>query len=94
MSFAKCLLVALALWMPSASFAAAVGVSVFHEQSAPCEEAPASDELSEQNDFFPPSIAAPAAPAFTRDHEHARQHPLDGHIGELHIPPPNRAALS
>ncbi|MEQ1918470.1 MAG: hypothetical protein ABL955_04670 [Elusimicrobiota bacterium] len=94
MKLAKCLLVALALWMPAVSFAAALGSA--RTEQTPCEEsAPeaASDARSEDNEMhLTPFIVTPAG---SRSHtvELAGHRPLDGHIAELLIPPPNPASL-
>lgn len=89
MNLAKCLLVALALWMPAASFTAAAAASVSVEHAAPCEEAPATEELSEQNELFLPAYASPVPITNLRAFDHFSQRALDGHIVELLIPPPN-----
>jgi len=93
MKLAKCLLVALALWMPAAAFAAAAA-SARVEQNAPCEETPTSEESSdssEENQFFLPSSAVPFTRSAMHTIEFASHEPLDGHIVELLIPPPNRS---
>lgn len=92
MKFAKCLLVALALWMPAASFAAAAGFGARLEHASPCAE-PAheesSDSRAELNEMFLP--ASPASRSSLTAHvvQHESHRPLDGHIAELHSPPPN-----
>jgi len=94
MKFAKCLLVALALWMPAASFAAAAGVDARSERTAPCEEAPpeeSSESSGELNEMFLPSSVAPAVTAAMHTVHHESHIPLDGHIAELNSPPPNSA---
>jgi len=92
MKLAKALLVALALWIPAASFAAAVCGVARLESQAPCEE-PAAEETSEQSELellLPSSdTTVPSLTAHTVRHESHR--PLDGHIAELHSPPPNSA---
>ncbi|MDP3542377.1 MAG: hypothetical protein Q8T11_07925 [Elusimicrobiota bacterium] len=91
MNFAKCLLVALALWMPAASFtAAAANVAVEH--AAPCAEAPAVEEVSEQNEMFLPARVTPVAIPTLHTFDHFSQRALDGHVAELIIPPPNPAS--
>lgn len=93
MKLAKCLLVALALWMPAASFAVAAGYSASVEQGEPCEEASSHDESSEQNELFLPAAVALLAPKDKLAFDHVGHRPLDGHVDELLIPPPNPAAL-
>jgi len=96
MTFAKCLLVALAMWMPAASFAAAVGLDSRYERSAPCEEsAPeeSSESRAELTEMFLPSSVAPVASTTVHTVHHESHIPLDGHIAELHSPPPNPAVL-
>ncbi len=94
MNFAKCLLVALAIWMPAASFAAAAGLDARFEHTAPCEQ-PAPEENSEfraeLNEMFLPSAVAPVSSGTSHTVRHESHIPLDGHIAELHSPPPNSA---
>ena len=95
MKFAKCLLVALALWMPTASFAAALASAGRTEQAAPCDEqAPeeSSDSRSEANEMFLPSFAIPFKTSTAHTVELLSHRPLDGHIAELHSPPPNTSS--
>lgn len=88
------LLVALALWMPAASFAAAISPPGVLEQASPCEE-PAPEESSELhaelNEMFLPSSVASIASGNSHTVPHESHLPLDGHIAELHSPPPNSA---
>ena len=94
MKLAKCLLVALALWMPAASFAAAVGAS--RVEQTPCEESTpgeSCDCLSEEDALPLTPFVAPLARSSAHTVEHDAQRPLDGHIAELLIPPPNPASL-
>lgn len=92
MKLAQFLLVALALWMPAASFAAAAAPAGVIEREAPCEE-PAPEESSELraelNEMFLPSSVAPIASGTSHTVHHESHFPLDGHIAELHSPPPN-----
>lgn len=83
MTFVKILLVALALWMPAASFASAVGADLHVENEAPCSEHEAED-----NDLFLTSSAAPFAPAFAHLVSHDSHSALDGPVAELDGPPP------
>ncbi|MBI2788549.1 MAG: hypothetical protein HYX59_07705 [Elusimicrobia bacterium] len=92
MNFAKCLLVALCLWMPAATFAAAAIASVAVEHAAPCEEAPAAEEMSDQNELFFPSSVTPMAHTAQHTFDRTSQRVLDGHVVEIFIPPPNPAA--
>lgn len=87
MTFAKCLLVALALWLPAASFAVAVGADSRVEYTQPCAEPETSE--SEENEVSLTSSAAAPAPAFEPEFDHDSHRSLDGHIVELLIPPPN-----
>lgn len=94
MNFAKCLLVALALWMPAASFAAALNAGPRTEASSPCEEERAPEGVSERaedSDAFLPIFVVPALTLDSHTVLHESHRPLDGHIAELHSPPPNRA---
>ncbi|UPT72756.1 MAG: hypothetical protein M0D55_12555 [Elusimicrobiota bacterium] len=94
MKLAKIALVALALWMPSASFAAAV----FQDKQSSCpaqEEQRSPDEAAgeaESDALFLASpvrlLVAPSA-CFV---DHAGHEPLDGHLVEPLLPPPNPAA--
>lgn len=92
MKLAKCLLVALALWMPTASFAAAVA-SARAEQQAPFDEsAPEETETRAEEDLMlPASLIAPFSRPVIHTVESESHRPLDGHIAELLIPPPNLA---
>ncbi len=95
MKLAKCLLVALALWMPTASFAAAIA-SPRAEQQAPCDETTpeeSSESRAEEDTMFLSSSVAPRSIVSAHTVETESHHPLDGHIAELLIPPPNPAAL-
>lgn len=94
MKFAKSLLVALTLWMPAASFAAVVA-SGRAEQATPCEEqAPEeSSDLSEHNEMLFTSSVVPLTIGSAHTVHHESHRPLDGHIAELHSPPPNHAVL-
>ena len=91
MTFAKCLTLSLALWMPAASFASAVGADAHVEHAAPCAEQDASE--SGENEMLLTSSAAPVAPAFEHVVDHDSHRSLDGHIVELLIPPPNPSTL-
>lgn len=93
MNFMKCLLVALALWLPAASFAAAVGADARVEHTAPCAEPETSGCESEENEVFLASHPAGLAPAFKSNFIHNSQSSLDGPSVELLIPPPNPASL-
>ena len=94
MKLAKCLLVALALWMPAASFAAAVG-AISAEQTLCDESAPeeSSDSRSEEDTMFLTSHVAPLARVSMHTVESDGQRALEGHIPEMLIPPPNPASL-
>lgn len=89
MNFMKCLLVALALWLPVASFAAAVGADARVEHTASCAELEPSCSESAENEAFLKSSKAAPAPVFAPIFEHDSHRSLDGHIVELLIPPPN-----
>lgn len=89
MNLAKALLVALALWMPAASFAATVCPGSRVESQAPCAE-PAAEESSESDlELLLPSSEAPVSSMNAHTVLHESHRPLDGHIAELHSPPPN-----
>ena len=96
MNFAKCLLVALALWMPAASFAAAVESARRVEHAAPCEAPEGSESEAEsegeENAMLFTLSSAPVARAFEHIVGHDSHSPLDGHIVEMLIPPPNPSA--
>lgn len=95
MKLAKCLLVALALWMPTASFAVAVS-SARAEQQALCDES-APEESAESRDVEDLMFRAASIVPFVRSTAHTVEidshRPLAGHIAELLIPPPNPASL-
>ena len=65
MKFSKCLLVALALWMPTSSFAAAVESARRVEHAAPCEAPEGSESEAEseaeENPMHFTSSSAPVA---------------------------------
>jgi hypothetical protein len=87
MMLVKLLLVALALWMPAASMAAPVEAESRVETSAQSAEHEAHGSESEESELF---FALPAAPhVFEHLIGFCSHRPLDGHIIELLIPPPN-----
>jgi hypothetical protein len=80
--------------MPAASFAAVVASAGRVEQPAPCDEqAPeeSADSRLEEDPLFLTSSVAPRATVSAHTLETDGHRPLDGHIAELLIPPPNRA---
>lgn len=95
MNLARCLLVALALWMPVASFAASAGVT-YADCTASCDDsAPdeAMDSSAEDADmFFAQPLRAPVAPSSVGFHDSAGHRPLAGHLVEPLLPPPNPRA--
>ncbi|MDX6770551.1 MAG: hypothetical protein SF051_13535 [Elusimicrobiota bacterium] len=92
MKLAKLLLVALALWMPVASFALTVAAPPSMELQAPCEERDTAANIAEEHNeaFLLPVTLLPTA-AETVDFID-----LDGHSGLVGhpvaplLPPPNR----
>jgi len=90
MTFAKCLLVALALWMPAASFAVGVAsVSIENLGGAPAPDEASSE--SEQDAVFLPSPLRVHAPEQMRAIEIAAADRLAVHFVEPSVPPPNGA---
>ena len=91
MKLAKCLLVALALWMPLNSFAAAAASCRVEQAQAAEESSEESSDSRAEQELLLPSCVALSGRSATHTVDGHVHHQLDGHIAELHVPPPNPA---
>lgn len=92
MKFAKVMLLALALWMPVASFALTAAALPTIEQQAPCEDRDNAANIAEEHNelFLLPATSLPSAPETVDFIDLDGHSELVGHPVAPLIPPPNR----